>query len=67
LQIETADSIKNMESIAAVEGVDMLFLGQNGACASRSWPNALPRGTANVGQKDLCMSMGLFEVRASFY
>lgn len=40
LQIETADSIKNMDAIAAIEGVDMLFLGQN----------------------DLCMSMGLFEI-----
>jgi 4-hydroxy-2-oxoheptanedioate aldolase len=40
LQIETADSIKNMDAIAAVDGVDMLFLGQN----------------------DLCMSMGLFEI-----
>lgn len=34
LQIETADSIKNMDSIAAVEGVDMLFLGQNDLCMS---------------------------------
>jgi len=34
MQIETADSIKNMESIAATEGVDMLFLGQNDLCMS---------------------------------
>ena len=27
MQIETADSIKNMEEISAVDGVDMLFLG----------------------------------------
>lgn len=29
LQVETADCIKNMEEIAAVKGVDILFLGQN--------------------------------------
>lgn len=29
LQVETADCIKNMEAIAAVKGVDILFLGQN--------------------------------------
>jgi len=34
LQIETADSIKNMDSISATEGVDMLFLGQNDLCMS---------------------------------
>jgi len=34
IQIETADSIKNMDDIAAVEGVDMLFLGQNDLCMS---------------------------------
>jgi 2-keto-3-deoxy-L-rhamnonate aldolase RhmA len=34
LQIETADSIKNMDAIAAVDGVDMLFLGQNDLCMS---------------------------------
>jgi 4-hydroxy-2-oxoheptanedioate aldolase len=34
LQIETADSIKNMDAIAAIEGVDMLFLGQNDLCMS---------------------------------
>ena len=40
LQVETADCIKNMDAIAAIPGVDILFLGQN----------------------DLCMSMGLFEI-----
>jgi 4-hydroxy-2-oxoheptanedioate aldolase len=34
IQIETADSIKNMDDIAAVEGVDILFLGQNDLCMS---------------------------------
>jgi hypothetical protein len=34
IQIETADSIKNMDEIAAVDGVDMLFLGQNDLCMS---------------------------------
>eukprot|EP01052_Picozoa_sp_SAG31_P032476 SAG31_NODE_3566_length_4119_cov_2.312935_5_plen_226_part_00 len=34
LQVETADCIKNMESIAKVNGVDMLFLGQNDLCMS---------------------------------
>jgi 4-hydroxy-2-oxoheptanedioate aldolase len=34
LQIETADSIKNMDAIASTEGVDMLFLGQNDLCMS---------------------------------
>ena len=29
IQIETADSIKNVNEIAAVDGVDILFLGQN--------------------------------------
>src|SRR5678816_3978141 len=32
LQVETADCIKNMDEIAAVPGVDMLFLGQNDLC-----------------------------------
>jgi 4-hydroxy-2-oxoheptanedioate aldolase len=34
LQVETADCIKNIEAIAAVPGVDMLFLGQNDLCMS---------------------------------
>ena len=34
LQVETADCIKNMEAIAAVPGVDLLFLGQNDLCMS---------------------------------
>src|SRR6185295_10131156 len=34
IQIETADSIKNIDSIAAVPGVDMMFLGQNDLCMS---------------------------------
>src|SRR6516162_7716855 len=34
LQVETADCIKNIDAIAAVPGVDMLFLGQNDLCMS---------------------------------
>jgi 4-hydroxy-2-oxoheptanedioate aldolase len=34
VQIETADSIRNIDEIAGVEGVDMLFLGQNDLCMS---------------------------------
>src|SRR6476660_8416279 len=34
LQVETADCIKNMDEIAAVPGVDILFLGQNDLCMS---------------------------------
>ena len=34
LQVETADCIKNIDAIAAVKGVDMLFLGQNDLCMS---------------------------------
>ncbi len=34
LQVETASCIENMEEIAAVPGVDMLFLGQNDLCMS---------------------------------
>jgi 4-hydroxy-2-oxoheptanedioate aldolase len=34
LQVETADCIKNIEAIADVPGVDMLFLGQNDLCMS---------------------------------
>jgi 4-hydroxy-2-oxoheptanedioate aldolase len=34
LQVETADSIKNIDEIAAVPGVDLLFLGQNDLCMS---------------------------------
>src|SRR6195256_42614 len=34
LQVETADCIKNIEEIAAVPGVDILFLGQNDLCMS---------------------------------
>jgi 4-hydroxy-2-oxoheptanedioate aldolase len=34
LQVETADCITNMTEIAAVPGVDMLFLGQNDLCMS---------------------------------
>ena len=34
LQVETADCIRNMEEIAAIPGVDMLFLGQNDLCMS---------------------------------
>ena len=32
--METADCIKNIDEIAAVPGVDMLFLGQNDLCMS---------------------------------
>ena len=32
--METADCITNIEEIAAVPGVDMLFLGQNDLCMS---------------------------------
>ncbi len=34
LQVETAECIANIEEIAAVPGVDMLFLGQNDLCMS---------------------------------
>src|SRR5579862_6442607 len=34
LQVETADCIKNIDEVAAVPGVDMLFLGQNDLCMS---------------------------------
>jgi len=34
MQVETASCIDNMEEIAAVPGVDMLFLGQNDLCMS---------------------------------
>jgi 4-hydroxy-2-oxoheptanedioate aldolase len=34
LQVETADCIKNMTEIAAVPGVEILFLGQNDLCMS---------------------------------
>ena len=34
IQVETADCIANMEEIAAVPGIDILFLGQNDLCMS---------------------------------
>jgi len=34
LQVETASCIEHMEEIAAVKGVDILFLGQNDLCMS---------------------------------
>ena len=34
LQVETADCIKNIDEVAAVPGVDLLFLGQNDLCMS---------------------------------
>ena len=34
LQVETADCIKNIDEIASVPGVDILFLGQNDLCMS---------------------------------
>src|ERR1700722_6364064 len=34
LQVETADCIKNIDAIADVPGVDILFLGQNDLCMS---------------------------------
>ena len=34
MQVEIASCIQNMEAIAAVPGVDMLFLGQNDLCMS---------------------------------
>jgi 4-hydroxy-2-oxoheptanedioate aldolase len=34
LQVETADCIKNIDEIAGVPGVDILFLGQNDLCMS---------------------------------
>jgi 4-hydroxy-2-oxoheptanedioate aldolase len=34
LQVETADCIRHMDEIAAVPGIDILFLGQNDLCMS---------------------------------
>src|SRR5262252_2048212 len=34
IQVETADCIKNIDEIAAVKGLDILFLGQNDLCMS---------------------------------
>jgi 4-hydroxy-2-oxoheptanedioate aldolase len=34
LQVETADCIKNIDAIAGIPGIDMLFLGQNDLCMS---------------------------------
>ena len=34
LQVETADCIKNIDEIAAIPGLDLLFLGQNDLCMS---------------------------------
>ena len=34
MQVETASCIENMEEIASVPGVDILFLGQNDLCMS---------------------------------
>ena len=34
LQVETAACIQNMEEIAAIPGIDILFLGQNDLCMS---------------------------------
>jgi len=34
MQVETADCIKNIDEIATVPGVDILFLGQNDLCMS---------------------------------
>lgn len=34
VQVETADCIKNIDAIAAVPGLDILFLGQNDLCMS---------------------------------
>src|SRR5579872_1564056 len=34
LQVETADCIRNIDEVAAVPGVDLLFLGQNDLCMS---------------------------------
>ncbi|WP_353557616.1 aldolase/citrate lyase family protein [Paraburkholderia terrae] len=34
VMIETAEALKNVDAIAAVEGVDMLFVGTNDLCAS---------------------------------
>ena len=34
MQVETASCIEHMEEIAAVPGVDILFLGQNDLCMS---------------------------------
>src|SRR5499427_412903 len=34
MQVETADCIKNIDEIAAVPGIDLLFLGQNDLCMS---------------------------------
>ncbi len=50
LQVETAVCIKNIDEIAAIPGVDILFLGQNDLCMSmglyrkvRDFPTCTPR------------------------
>lgn len=41
VMIETAEALKNVEAIAAVVGVDMLFVGTNDLCASLGIPGQL--------------------------
>ena len=62
LQVETASCIENIAEIAAVPGVDILFLGQNDLCMTTfSRLVAYSVDILFLGQNDLCMSMGLYE------
>ena len=78
LQVETADCIKNINEIAAVPGVDILFLGQNDLCMSMGlyekyeFPhmytspelNGADRKAAGCGPEEQCDS-GIVPVRTS--
>src|SRR5437879_6886940 len=62
LQVETADCIKNIDEIAAVPGVDILFLGQNDLCMSMGLyenyelPNMYPSTELNAATHSLVES-----------
>jgi 4-hydroxy-2-oxoheptanedioate aldolase len=43
--IESAEALAEVDAIAAVEGVDLLFIGTNDLCSSLGIPGQLDHGT----------------------
>jgi 4-hydroxy-2-oxoheptanedioate aldolase len=59
--IESAEALAEVDAIAAVEGVDLLFIGTNDLCSSLGIPGQLDHGTvrsAYAKAMDACRKYG---------
>jgi 2-keto-3-deoxy-L-rhamnonate aldolase RhmA len=50
VQIETADGVANIEGIAAIDGIDMLFIGPNDLAAALGYPSVTPDAAPAIAE-----------------